>query len=195
MDYYQKYLKYKDKYIKLKQLKGGDLDLPNEEQEKEIAIVCHCSPKSRIKHQQLYYINIKKKEKIQEIGNNIRYVDPLCDNKIDKDSWTKIDDNSLMYIWGINCMIHASYLRKDIIEDILWFSLRRLKLDGKVLFPVSQLNEYESKKNTEYFFENPFPGFTFSIESIDKFPYIIGKNIQTNFEIKEYYVFTKNIIN
>ena len=23
MDYYQKYLKYKDKYIKLKQLKGG----------------------------------------------------------------------------------------------------------------------------------------------------------------------------
>jgi hypothetical protein len=28
MDYYQKYLKYKDKYIKLKQLKGGALDLP-----------------------------------------------------------------------------------------------------------------------------------------------------------------------
>ena len=103
-----------------------------------------------------------------------------------------------MYIWGINCNIYKSYssnyLESSIIDNILYNSFHKLKLYGKVFFPVAQTYEYE--KNIEYFEKKSsqkyFSGFTFSIESIDNFPYIISKNVEQDFEIKEYYVFTKN---
>lgn len=102
-----------------------------------------------------------------------------------------------MYIWGINCNIYLSYksyYSSSIIDNILYNSFNKLKLYGKVFFPVLQSYEYE--KNTEYFEKKSsqkyFSGFTFSIESIDNFPYIISKNVKQDLEIKEYYVFTKN---
>ena len=108
MDYYQKYLKYKDKYIKLKELRGGGDIIPplNETNKSEIAIVCHCSPQYKSQfnrsqlglHDKLYYLDIKNKKKIKEIDDGIKYIDidPKCEN----DKWTKIIDNTLMYIWG-----------------------------------------------------------------------------------------------
>lgn len=205
MNYYQKYLKYKDKYIKLKQLKGGVFFPPlNEINESEIAIVCHCSPQYQSKfdglqdklHDNLYYINIKDNQIIKEIGDKIKYVDidPKCPN----DKWTEIINNTLMYIWGINCNIYLSYksyYSSLILDNILDNSFDKLKLNGKVFFPVAQSYEYE--ENTKYlkkkYLDNEeFPGFTFSIESIYNFPYIISKNVEQDFEIKEYYVFTKN---
>jgi len=198
MDYYQKYLKYKDKYIKLKELTGGGGIIPplNETNKSEIAIVCHCSPQYQLQfnqsqlglHTKLYYLNIKDQIKIKEIDDSIKYIDidPKCEN----DKWTKIIDNTLMYIWGINCTIYLSYkdyISSSILDNILYNSFDKLKLNGKVFFPVAQSYEYE--KNTEYLKNKEFPGFTLSIESIDNFPYIIGKN--QDFEINEYYVFTK----
>jgi len=213
MNYYQKYLKYKDKYIKLKELRGGvldldldlpneeetldldlDLDLPNEEQEKEIAIVCHCHPSNLIKnHPQLSYIDIKDHKIIKNIGVDIKYIDPLCPD----DNWDSIIE-PLMYIWGINCPIYMSYVDSTSkIQIILENSLNKLKIKGKVLFgfdlsnDISILNQIE--KNTAYFTNNPFPGFDFKIVSIEdlsnELSYIIGKKVN-----KYYFVFTKNEI-
>jgi hypothetical protein len=93
---------------------------------------------------------------------------------------------------GINCPIYMSYkdyISSLILDHILYNSFDKLKLNGKVFFPVAQSYEYE--KNTEYLKNKEFRGFTLSIESIDNFPYIISINVEQDFEIKEYYVFTK----
>ena len=183
--------------------------------ESQIAIVCHCSKKYQtgsdnpfILHQTLYYINIKNKYIIKEIGKNIKYVDvdPSCPDDI----WDNITNESLMYIWGINCDIYRSFNNGDrskIINDILQNSFNKLKLNGKVYFPVmknmSLPNLPDSKKKLIEFFteecnnkSNGFNGFNFKIESIDDFPYIIGLKSDLDFakdeKIKEYYVFTKN---
>jgi hypothetical protein len=203
MNYYQKYLKYKDKYIKLKQLKGGYiLPLLNEINESEFAIVCHCSPQYQsqfeVLHRKLYYIDKQNNKTIQEIGRDIKYVDtnPSCEN----DTWTKIDDNSLMYIWGINCPIYMIYLKGSesrVLDMILKDSFRKLKLNGKVFFPVLESYEQLKIKNNNCIKEKIrdgsecFYGYSFEIVSINEFPYIIGNNHDLELEIKEYYVFTK----
>ena len=204
MDYYQKYLKYKDKYFKLKQLKGGGVELPllNEINESEIAIVCHCSPQYQsqflVLHNQLYYIDKQNNKRIQEIGSNIKYVDtnPSCE----KDTWTEINNNSLMYIWGINCPIYMIYLKGSesrVLEMILKDSFKKLKLNGKVFFPVSESYEQHKIKNNNCIKDKirdgteGFYGYSFEIVSINEFPYIIGNNHDLELEIKEYYVFTK----
>jgi hypothetical protein len=197
-DYYSKYLKYKNKYIKLKELSGGYILPPLDETNiSEIAIVCHCSPQYQSEfpelHRQLYYLNIKNQKKIREIDDSIKYIDidPKCKN----DKWTEITKESLMYIWGINCNIYLSYenyYSSLILDNILENSYDKLKLNGKVFFSVAQSYEYE--KNTKYlkkkYLDNKeFPGFTFEKVSIDNFPYIIGD--KEELKNKEYYVFTK----
>jgi hypothetical protein len=216
-EYYQKYLKYKDKYIKLKQLRGGAL----EPIESEIVIVCHCSKEYQT-HPKLYYINIKDNSCKKEIGEGVRHVDPICeDNK-----WDKIDDNSIMYIWGVHCPIYLSFDTNTVsegdsrdspyravstsgygsyvIDDILKNAYKKLRVNGKVLFPVygiknpkDRLFEYFEQKICDK--SEGFDGFGVSKEPIDKFPYIIANNNKhdlenkENKENKEYYVFTKYI--
>jgi hypothetical protein len=198
-EYYQKYLKYKDKYIKLKQLRGGSL----EPIESEIVIVCHCSKKYQT-HPKLYYINIKDNSCKKEVGEGIKYVDSICeDNK-----WDKSDDNSIMYIWGIYCPIYLSFDKSGygsyVIDDILKNAYKKLRVNGKVLFPVygiknpkDRLFEYFEQKICDK--SEGFNSFTVSKEPIDKFPYIIANNNKhdlenkENKENKEYYVFTKYI--
>ncbi len=207
MDYYQKYLKYKDKYIKLKQLKGGYiLPLLNEINESEIAIVCHCSPQYQTQftqlhtqlHNQLYYIDKQNNKTIHEIGKNIKYVDidPLCPGDI----WDNITNNSLMYIWGINCPIYMIFLKGNesrVLDKILKNSFNKLKLNGKVFFPVSESYEQHKIKNNNCIIDKIrdgsecFHGYSFEIVSINEFPYIIGDERELELEIKEYYVFTK----
>jgi hypothetical protein len=192
-EYYQKYIKYKDKYIKLKQLRGGALELD----ESKIAIVCHCSTKYKT-HPKLYYINKEDNSCKREIGEGVKYVHPICeDNK-----WSKIDDNSIMYIYGVYCPIYLSFDISEygsyVIDDILKNSYKKLCVNGKVLFPV-----YGVKDPKDRLFEHfeqkicdkseGFYGFTLSKESIDKVPYIIGTNNEYDSENKEYYVFTKYI--
>ena len=86
-------------------------------------------------------------------------------------------------------MSYDDYSSSLILDNILYNSLNKLKLDGKVLFPMfgnkDKLIKYFEKKCKE-----DFPDFT--IESINNFSYIIGKNNKDDLEIKEYYVFTKN---
>jgi len=189
MDYYQKYLKYKDKYTKLKELRGGG------ESESEIAIVCHCS-KLKNRHPQLYFIYKDKSIPMKKIDENIRYVDtsPECRNE---DSWAKIDKNSLMYIWGIGCPIYQSYNNSKIIENILFGAHSKLKVDGQVYFTiyrdVEKMND--NIKLLELFYnicEEMSSVYTFKIVELSHFPYIIYEYDLTRIpEIKGYYVFTK----
>jgi hypothetical protein len=97
---------------------------------------------------------------------------------------------------GINCPIYVSHILntvEKILNDILKNSYQKLDIGGKVLFP-SFKNGVEQNL-IKYFQEKikssdkNFVGFAFEIVSIDKFPYIIGKN--NDFRIEEYYVFTK----
>ena len=190
MDYYQKYLKYKDKYIKLKELRGGGGPGPGAgalKPHSEIAIVCHCS-NLKNKHQQLYFIDAKNKKIIREIDKNIMYVDPICPN----DSWEKINNNSLMYIWGIGCPIYMSYGNRQMITDILNNAKPKLKVGGKLYFFIGDTVFGDEAILVEFFnnmskYENI--GYTFKIEPIDKFPYIIF--YKSEIVIKGYYVFTK----
>ena len=166
--------------------------------ESQIAIVCHCSPSNlNKKHQQLYYINIKDKKIIKNIGNGIKYIDK--DSSCPNDKWDNIIE-PLMYIWGINCPIYTSYTNNNIIKDILNNSFNKLKINGKVLFGYNFLKyDLSSNKsminqindNTKYFQENPFPGFDFKTVLINdlsnELSYIIGKE-----DHEKYYVFTKN---
>ena len=161
-----------EKYTMLKTKKQykGNIKL----KQSEFAIVCHCS---NSKHLPLYYIQ----DGIigDKIGDNIKYIDPLCP----EDNWDNITNNSLMYIWGIFCPIYTSHYDAKIITKILENSLEKLKLNGRVLFPV--LDEY---KNNEYFTINSFNGFTFSKLHINQLSFIIDKKIP---KYTEYYVFTK----
>ena len=159
---------------KLKKLTGGRI-LPrlNEIKEKEFAIVCHCS---NSRHQKLHYI--QNGIMGDKIGENIKYIDPLCP----EDTWDKITKKSLRYIWGIYCPIYTSYYDSNIITQILSNSFEKLKLNGMVLFPALE------DKNIEYFTNNPFAGFTFSKLHINQLAFIIDKHVPT---YTEYYVFTK----
>jgi hypothetical protein len=159
---------------KLKKLTGGRI-LPrlNEIKEKEFAIVCHCS---NSRHQKLHYI--QNGIMGDKIGENIKYIDPLCP----EDTWDKITKKSLRYIWGIYCPIYTSYYDSNIITQILNNSFEKLKLNGMVLFPALE------DKNIEYFTNNPFSGFTFSKLHINQLAFIIDKHVPT---YTEYYVFTK----
>ena len=177
--------------------------IPSERIESEIVIVCHCSEEYQDQftnnlHEQLYYIKDNKLD--GKVGKDVKYVD---ENKICKhNKWSNIDDKSKMYIWGLYCPISYSHFKDNwqnkVLTDILTNSLRKLKQNGKVFFPhfvyketnSNTLNKHE--KTLNYFQENNFDGFTFTLESIDKFPYIIDKKLQTNRVIENYYVFTKN---
>jgi hypothetical protein len=196
MDYYQKYLKYKDKYIKLKELRGGYILPPlNETNKSEIAIVCHCSPQYQLQnqHPRLYFIDINN-QIIEEMDKNIKYYDPTCP----EDSWDKIVDNSLMYIWGIGCPIYRSFENHSKIVDILKNLNLKLKVDGKVFFKiVDDLSFFDANNKLFEFFNNmcekmDLP-YTFKIVERFHFPYIISEknNYDRNFKIKGYYVFTK----
>jgi hypothetical protein len=143
--------------------------------ESEFAIVCHCS---NTRHKQLHYI--QNGIIGDPIGKDIKYIDPLCPD----DTWDKITKNSLMYIWGVYCPIYTSYSDAKIITKILNNSLEKLKLNGRVLFPV-----LDEDKNNEYFTTNPFNGFTFSKLHINQLPFIIDKKFP---KYTEYYVFTKD---
>jgi len=142
--------------------------------ESEFAIVCHCS---NTRHKQLHYI--QNGIIGDPIGKDIKFIDPLCPD----DTWDKITKNSLMYIWGVYCPLYTSYYDAKIITTILNHSLEKLKLNGKVLFPALE------EQNIEYFRNNPFNGFTFSILHINQLSFIIDKNIP---KYTEYYVFTKD---
>ena len=179
--------------------------------ESQIAIVCHCSKKYQtgsnnplILHETLYYINIKNKYIIKEIGENIQYVDPLCPSDI----WDNITNESLMYIWGINCPIYRSFEnnKRIAIDNILNNSFNKLKLNGKVYFPVIENMSLptlpDSKQSLINFFDeecnNKSNGFNFEKKSIDDypddFPYIIGLKSDLEIgKIVEYYIFTKII--
>jgi hypothetical protein len=160
-----------------------DQIIPYEPVESEIVIVCHCSKKYQ-KHDPLFYI--KNKKIIKELGNDVQYVDPTCKD----DKWEKIDDESKMYIWNINCPIYISYSDSKVINDILKNSLRVLKKNGKVFFAV-MIRPFgdQNIRLFEYFNSNHFNGFTFTLESITRFPYNINK---APYDINQYYVFTKN---
>ena len=185
-------------------IKTGESILPllNELNESHIAIVCHCRQNQENNlgqiHSKLYYINKNKNSSIpfnniiKEIEDGIKYIDPSCPD----DNWENIEDKTLMYIWGINCPIYVSHILntvEKILNDILKNSYQKLDIGGKVLFP-SFKNGVEQNL-IKYFQEKikssdeNFAGFAFEIVSIDKFPYIIGKN--NDFRIEEYYVFTK----
>jgi len=188
MNYYQKYLKYKDKYIKLKELRGGE---QSEGEQSEIAIVCHCSPQSNTQHAQLYYIYNDKS--IQMIDKNIRYVDTTCP----EDSWDKIDDNSLMYIWGIGCPIYKSFDNNTIIINILSQAYSKLKVGGEVYFSIFYDEQFLfDDQKLEEFFKNmckdkDFP-YTYQTKQKNDFLYIIADDSpMRNSTIKEYHVFTK----
>jgi len=159
---------------------GGVLPQLKDINVSEIAIVCHCSivKYPELNHPQLYYIQDGIKG--ENIDDNIKYIDPLC--KTNDDEWGEIDDNSLMYIWGIHCPIYTSYFNPKNITLILNNSLKKLKYNGMVLFQAFE------ELNTEYFNRTPFHGFTFSKLGINELSFIIDKKIPTN---TEYYVFTK----
>lgn len=184
--------------------------LLNELNESQIAIVCHCSKKHQTDdpsklHNKLYYINKNKNSSIpfnniiKELEDGIKYIDPSCPD----DNWGNIEDKTLMYIWGINCSIYGSYVLTNssskIINDILKNSYKKLDIGGKVLFPLKKrilpvgftdpndrLHEYFKTKIRS---DEDFAGFAFEIVSINKFPYIIS--VENDFDIEEYYVFTK----
>ena len=159
---------------------GGVLPQLKDINESELAILCHCSivKYPELKHPQLYYIQ----DGIigEKIGDDIKYIDPLC--KKNDDIWGEIDDNSLMYIWGIYCPIYTSYFDSNKIKLILNNSFKKLKYNGMVLFQAFE------ELNTEYFRNNPFLGFTFSKLKIADLSFIIDKKIPSH---TEYYVFTK----
>jgi hypothetical protein len=182
--------------------------------ESEIAIVCHCNPNNIEKnHEQLFYININNDKNKYKIGKNINYVDESCPD----DSWTKITNNSLMYIWGIHCPIYMSYEMDSVIKNILTNSFEKLKIKGKVLFGFNCRSiKTDLKKqitdNNNYLRENKdcYPGFDFKIVPIKDLSYelsniigkefiignefIIGKEFIIGNEICDnYYVFTKII--
>jgi hypothetical protein len=172
--------------------------IPSVPDESKIVIVCHCSPKYII-HKQLYYIDIKNNKIIRELGKDVEYVDKVDNNPICKDNiWSNIVNGSKMYIWGMNCPIYRSFYREgsesNEIDDILLNSLRVLKKNGKVFFPVLNVNsDIFIKQNIEllkYFNSKTFNGFTFTLEPIDKFPYII--DLPNVYDVQQYYVFTKN---
>ena len=146
----------------------------------ELAIVCHCSivKYPELKHPQLYYIQ----DGIigEKIDDNTKYIDPQC--KTNDDEWGEIDDDSLMYIWGIYCPIYTSYFDPKNIKLILNNSLKKLKYNGMVLFPAFE------ELNYEYFKNNPINGFTFSKLKIGELSFIIDKKIPSH---TEYYIFTK----
>ena len=82
---------------------------------------------------------------------------------------------------------------RDILIDILKNSSRVLKPNGKIFFHNIIADTFIPKQNEkliEFFKSNKFDDYTFSLESIDKFPYIIDQpNI--NKISNEYFVFTK----
>jgi ubiquinone/menaquinone biosynthesis C-methylase UbiE len=83
---------------------------------------------------------------------------------------------------------------KDILIDILKNSSRVLKPNGKIFFhnisPPTIIPK-QNEKLIEFFKSKKFDDYTFSVETIDKFPYIIDIP-DTNKISKEYFVFTKN---
>ena len=189
MDYYQKYLKYKDKYTKLKELRGGG------ESESEIAIVCHCS-KLKNRHPQLYFIYKDKSIPMKKIDENIRYVDtsPECRNE---DSWEKITTNSLKYIWGIGCPIYKSFENSAIIENILSQASFKLKVGGQVYFANYYYNDVQminDDQKLENFFNNMCKEkglpYTYKTKQIKELSYIIDDPTRISTIIR-YYVFTK----
>ena len=57
--------------------------------------------------------------------------------------WEKFEDESIMYIWGINCSIYMSYILSydedssyNILIDILKNSHRVLKPNGKIILAL-----------------------------------------------------------
>jgi hypothetical protein len=153
-------------------------EISSEYKESENAIVCHCSPKYKL-HKQLYYINIKDNT-YAELGNGVKYVDSniICnDNK-----WDKIEDDTIMYIWGIYCPI----VILEFIHNTLSESYKKLKKNGKIIFP----DYIESYHLDDLYNNTQFNNFTFTLVPIDKFPYIINKKSLLN--IKQFFVFTKN---
>jgi hypothetical protein len=168
--------------------------IPSIPVESEIVIVCNCSPKN---DKQLYYI--KDNKIINKIGDDVKYVYEKTICKDDK--WSNVKNGSKMYIWGTNCSINYSHLKNvkyiPPIINILDNSFLKLKKNGKVFFPVffknGKIDWTQNQKTLNRFFEeNKFNGFTFTLEPIDKFPYIIDKEIYTDRIIKYFYVFTKN---
>ena len=94
-------------------------------------------------------------------------------------------------------MIYYKGSESRVLEMILKDSFKKLKLNGKVFFPVSESYEQHKIKNNNCIKDKirdgseGFYGYSFEIVSINEFPYIIGNNHDLELEIKEYYVFTK----
>lgn len=170
--------------------------IPQTHSPSDTVIVCHCSKQYQNKddgklHKTLYYFNTVTYEN-EEIEEDIKYID--IDIRCVNDKWNYIESNSKMYIWSINCPIYESYNNdreeSKVIDDILKNSLRVLKQNGKVIFPVNNSYVMMTNRLIKYFQDKTFNGFTYSIEPIAKFPYII--DISLNIDTKNYYVFTKN---
>ena len=99
---------------------------------------------------------------------------------------------------GGYCPIYVSHILgtvEKILNDILKNSYKKLDIGGKVLFPSIKKGEMRNNSLLEYFkrkiesSDENFAGFAFEIVSINKFPYIISA--KHDFDIKEYYLFTK----
>jgi hypothetical protein len=92
-------------------------------------------------------------------------------------------------------MIFLKGSESRVLDIILENSFNKLKLNGKVFFPVSDSYEQHKIKNIncikDKILDGSFYGYSFEIVSINEFPYIIGNNHDLELEIKEYYVFTK----
>jgi len=104
-----------------------------------------------------------------------------------------------MYIWAINCPIYLSYQTENdydkTLNDILKNSYNKLGIGGKIFFPSIKKNFPRNDNLVKYvknqikLFNTNFVGFAFEMVPIDKFSYIINKD--NDYEIEEYYVFTK----
>jgi len=104
----------------------------------ELLVVCHCPVPT---HPQIYYVDDGALG--TPLGAEVSYVDSMA---CEENKWDKIEDESKIYVWGMQCPIYPilegdlryydpeAYWVRVFIE-ILNNSWRVLKNGGSVIFP------------------------------------------------------------